>query len=162
VIIGFKIQNTIGKLSSQNTAVAPGNLNSGRIVVVRIELEVKGLVVLVTYVMRGDDNIARSLCSSSMPPLVFCIGSPARKEPVTYYAVSTPSALISSDLRTNPARAPSRLTCLVVENDKTVLLETGMSNFVQSSLGKSAYSGGGAAPSVPIRLSTCFLNFARK
>jgi hypothetical protein len=71
VIIGFKIQNTIGKLSSQNIAVAPGNLNSGRIVVVRIELEVKGLVVLVTYVMRGDDNIARSLCSSSMPPLVF-------------------------------------------------------------------------------------------
>ena len=45
---------------------APVDLNSGRIVVVRIELEVKSLVVLVTYVMR------------------LCIGSPAKKEPVTY------------------------------------------------------------------------------
>jgi hypothetical protein len=46
--IGSKIQNTIEKLSSQNTAAAPSNLTSGRLVVVRIELEVKGLVVLVT------------------------------------------------------------------------------------------------------------------
>jgi hypothetical protein len=88
----------------------------GRIVVLRIELEVKGRVELVTYVMRGDDNIARSLCNALR--CTFGIGS--------------------------------------------VLLETRMSNFVQSSLGKSAYSVGSAAPLVPIRLSTCFLNFARK